>query len=128
MQLVVRRERCTTRGVDSGDRLFIALPARMYIIMGQQGEKENNGSDVIDYLKSLYLERGKSYGDRLPNIASCILSVFNVKYGHQRRLNYTRILSVELIGKTPKSVVSSGVGHMLTISWGQQSFNVSIKS
>ena len=63
--------------------------------------------------------------NRLPNNASCILSVFSVKYGNKRRLNYTRILSVELIAKTPKSVVSSGVGHLLTIAWGQQSFNVS---
>ena len=37
----------------------------------------------------------------------CILSLFNVKYGHQRKLNYTSILSVELIAKTPKSVVTS---------------------
>ena len=65
--------------------------------------------------------------NRLPNNASCILSVFSVKYGNKRRLNYTRILSVKLIAKTPKSVVSSGVGHLLTIAWGQKSFNVSIK-
>ena len=34
---------------------------------------------------------------------TCILSFLN----HQRKLNYTSILSVELIAKTPKSVVTS---------------------
>ena len=70
----------------------------------------------------IYIEKGKSYGDRLRKNGSCVLSFLN----HQRRLNYTSILSVELIAKTPKSVVTSGVGHLLTIVWGQQSFNVSI--
>ena len=47
-----------------------------------------------------------------------ILSHFNVKYGHQRKrkLHLSSILSVELtIAKTPKSLFTSEVGHLLII-------------
>ena len=46
----------------------------------------------------IYIEKGKSYGDRLRKNGSCVLSFLN----HQRRLNYSSILSVELIAETPK--------------------------
>ena len=47
-----------------------------------------------------------------------ILSHFNVKYGHQRKLklHLSSLLSVELIiAKTPKIGVTSEVSHLLTI-------------
>ena len=47
-----------------------------------------------------------------------ILSHFNVKYGHQRKLklHLSSLLSVELIiAKTPKNVVTSEVGQLLII-------------
>ena len=96
-------------------KLFIALPAMNAYSHGTAKRERNRWLRNNRLFKVPFIFKGKSYGDRLPNNASCILSVFNVKYGHQGKLNYTSILSVELIAKTPKSMVTSGVGHLLTV-------------
>ena len=70
-----------TRGVDFSDREDFLWDSK---------ERRETMAEISSTIYSpFYLEKGKSYGDRLPNNASCILSVFNVKYGHQRKLNFT---------------------------------------
>ena len=124
MHLMVRRESCMTRGVDSSKKTLNTTSGNEGKLSWDSKWEEKRWLRHHRPFMVLftYIEKGKSYGDRLRKNGSCVLSFLN----HQRRLTYTSILSVELIAKTPKIVVASGVGHLLTIVWGQQSFNVSI--
>ena len=70
-----------TRRVDFSDREVFSWDSK---------ERRKTMAEMsLTIYSPFYLEKGKSHGDRFPNNASCILSVFNVKYGHQRKLNYT---------------------------------------
>ena len=104
---MVRGESCMTRGVNSSKKTLNTTS-------GNEGKlswnSEREGKRCI-WLRHhrlfivlfIYIEKGKSYGDRLRKNGSCVLRFLN----HQPKLNYTSILSIELIAKTPKSVVTS---------------------
>ena len=105
MQLMVRRESCMTRGVDSSEKTLNTTTGNEGKLSWDRKREEKRWlrHHWLFIVLFIYIEKGKSYGDRLRKNGSCILSFLN----HQRKLNYTSILSVELIAKTPKSVVTS---------------------
>ena len=91
-----------TRGVDSSENTLNTTSGNegklSWDSMVQREEKRWLRHHPLFVVLFIYIEKGKSYGDRLRKNGSCVLSFLN----HQRRLNYTSILSVELIAKTPK--------------------------
>ena len=95
-----------TRGVDSSEKTLNTTSCNEGKLSWDSKARRKTmaeTSSTIYIVLFIYIEKGKSYGDRLRKNGSCILSFLN----HQRKLNCTSILSVELIPKTAKSVVTS---------------------
>ena len=102
---MVRGESCMTRGVDSSKKTLNTTSGNEAKLSwnSEREEKRWLRHHRLFIVLFIYIEKGKSYGDRLRKNGSCILRFLN----HQPKLNYTSILSVELIARTPKSVVTS---------------------
>ena len=94
-----------TRGVDSSKKTLNTTSGNEAKLSwnSEREEKRWLRHHRLFIVLFIYIEKGKSYGDRLRKNGSCILRFLN----HQPKLNYTSILSVELIARTPKSVVTS---------------------
>ena len=90
-----------TRGVDSSENTLNTTSSNEGKLSWDSTARRKTMAETssnIFIVPFIYIEKGKSYGDRLRKNGSCVLSFLN----HQRRLNYSSILSVELIAETPK--------------------------
>ena len=73
MQLVVGTESCITRGVDSSEKTITSGNECKFSWDSKARRKTMAETSLTAYLKSLlFLEKGQSYGDSIPNNVSCM--------------------------------------------------------
>ena len=73
MQLVVGTESCITRGVDSSEKAITSGNECKFSWDSKARRKTMAETSLTAYLKSLlFLEKGQSYGDSIPNNVSCM--------------------------------------------------------
>ena len=131
-----RRRLCNWKASSS------SFPGCLFSVVFNSLTQENHGIVESKKKRELYMHLLESATDYIKIMRrSCLISLFNVKYRLQRKLNYTSIPSAfnlakkaELIAKTPKfgyvsgrswSTVEYFGGQSRSVVWGQLTYRSS---